>query len=219
MFGLFGGSKRKAKKRRTRRLPERKLAPVEEIAEQGILVAEVAVRMTVKNEIIMNALKANVDYDQAEIMEFTRKAVLDLVAEREQDAKHIEDMLSEIRASGFSASSESEYSNEDSRTLRHRRDVYERVAQELRDRSENEAFLRATADRARELAWGEIGDSLKDRAMHPYYSGGATADYREHRDERIALFIEKDLTELILDQMSSSTNPRSKWRRTAKAGE
>lgn len=200
MLELFKRKGSKRRKRKPLRLPERKLAPIEEIAEQGVLVADVAVRMTVKNDIIMNALKANVDYDAGHIIDMVRRSVIGLAEERERDAQHIDEMLGEIRTMGSSAFSETEYRNKDNRTLRHRRDVYKRVAEELRERAEDEDYLRTTAERARELAWGEIGDSLKDRAMQPYYSGGATADYRKHRDDRIAQFIEKDLTELVMDQ-------------------
>lgn len=200
MIGWFKKREQKAARAKRRRLPVRSLAPVEEIVDQGVLVADVAVRMTVKNEIIMNALKTHADYDEEHIVGLVRRTARQLADERDRDAAHISEMLGEIRNTGRSAFSETEYGHDDNRTLRHRRDVYERVAIELRARSEDEGYLRDTAERARELAWREIGDSLKDRAMHPYYSGGGSDDYRRSRDDRIMQFIEKDLTELIMDQ-------------------
>nr|WP_237466800.1 asparagine synthase [Leucobacter chromiireducens] len=180
-----------------RRLPKRVLAPVEEIVEQGLLVADVAIRMTVKNAIIMNALQKHVDYDEAQIVEMVREATEDLARERERDAKHIARMRGEIRDTGRSSWSESDYGNDDNRTLRHRQEVYERVAEELHAKAADEAGLQATALRARDLAWHEIGDSLKERATHPYYSGGDSEEYQEARDSRIQQLIEKDLTELM----------------------
>ena len=56
--------KKKAAPRPKRRLPQRRLAPVEEIVEQGLMVADVAVRMNVKNAIILNALGRKADYDE-----------------------------------------------------------------------------------------------------------------------------------------------------------
>ncbi len=176
------------------------LAPVEEIVEQGLLVADVAVRMTVKNAIIMNALKEHADYDEAQIFEMVRDSLNELAAERERDARHISRVRGEIKDTGRSSWSETEYGNSDSRTLRHRQEVYEQVAAELRARTENDEYLRATVERARGLAWSEIGDSLKERASHPYYSGGHDDDYKDHRDERIQQLIEKDLTSLIKQQ-------------------
>lgn len=205
---MFKRLRRKFRKRSTAGIPQRILAPVDEIAEQGMLVADVAVRMEVKNDIIMNALKANVDYDEAHIIELVRESVIDLADERKRDAKHIDIMLERIRKSGFSAFSETQYRDEDNRTLNHRREVYELVAKGLRERSEDDEYLRQTAERSRELAWAEIGTSLADRAMHPYYSGGGSAEYQEQRERRIAQFVEKDLGELLRDQHAKRSRQR-----------
>lgn len=196
---MFGWSKKRkrAGSRSSRRLPRRVLAPVEEIVEQGLLVADVAVRMTVKNTIIMNALQKHVDYNEAQMMDMVRSAAEDLALERENDAAHISRMRDEIRDTGRSSWSESDYGNDDNRTLRHRQEVYERVAQELRSRAADPEYLEKTAKRAHALAWDEIGDSLKERATHPYYSGGASDEYQSARDDRIQQLIEKDLTSLM----------------------
>lgn len=211
MFGWW--KKRKRNAPRPRRLPRRVLAPVEDIVEQGLLVAEVAVRMTVKNDIIMNALKRHVDYDKAEIVEMVRAATAKLAAERERDAEHIGRMIGEIRDTGRSSWSESDYSTSDNTTLKHRREVYAGVAAELRKRCEDEAYLTETAERARDLAWTEIGDSLKERASHPYYSGGDNDEYRSARDDRIQQLIERDLTELIQQHSAKPSKLRLRGRK------
>ena len=187
------------------------LAPVEEIVEQGLLVADVAVRMTVKNAIIMNALKEHADYDETQIVEMVRDALNELASERERDARHISRVRGEIRDTGRSSWSETEYGNSDSRTLRHRQEVYEQVAAELRSRTEDDEYLNSTVERARGLAWSEIGDSLKERASHPYYSGGHDEEYRSNRDDRIQQLIEKDLTSLI-KQNSPKTSLKDRIR-------
>ncbi|MGO3147339.1 MAG: asparagine synthase [Leucobacter sp.] len=173
---------------------------MEEIVEQGLLVADVAVRMTVKNAIIMNALKEHADYDAEQIIEMVRDSLNELAVERERDARHIARVRGEIRDRGRSAWSESEYGSGDNRTLRHRQEVYEQVATELRERTENDTYLSETAERARKLAWEEIGNSLKERASHPYYSGGHDEEYRSEREGRIQQLIERDLTSLIQQQ-------------------
>ena len=200
-----------------RKLPQRQLAPVADIVEQGLLVADVAVRMSVKNAIIMNALKRKVDYDEQEIVDMVRDSNTELALERERDARHIEQMRKEIRKTGRSAWSDSEYGDGDNRTLRHRQEVYEGVAVELRARATDPEYLRVTTARAREAAWHEIGDSLKERATHPYYSGGASEEYQAARDERIDLLISRDLTELIRQQGANSDS--GKKRRLGKKAE
>ncbi|WP_353055771.1 asparagine synthase [Leucobacter sp. CX42] len=220
MFGIFSkrqnGKRGGSAKKPPRRLPRRVLAPVEEIVEQGLLVADVAVRMEVKNSIIMNALKRHEDYDKERIRTLVHDAAIELAEEREKDARHIARMRDEIRDTGRSAWIESEYGNEDNRTLRHRQEVYERVAEELRKRAADENYLNDTSERARALAWDEVGDSLKERASHPYYAGGGSAEYQEHRDERIQQLIDKDLTELLHDHAPKPEKVRRGFRRGAK---
>lgn len=204
MFGWFT-RKGRTSARPKRKLPQRHLAPVEDIVEQGLLVADVAVRMSVKNAIIMNALKRKADYDEQQIAEMVRESLIELAKERERDARHISRMRAEIRKTGRSTWSENEFAGEDSRTLKHRQEVYELVAEELRNRAKDEEFLAQRAERARVAAWGEIGDSLKEKASHPYYGGGASDEYREARESRIQLLIERDLTELIKQQSAAGS--------------
>ena len=200
-------------RKKRQRFPAKVLAPVEEIVEQGLLVDNVAIRMSVKNSIIMNALKRNVDYRVDEIHDLVREQIELLVNERESDAKHIARVRGEIRRYGRSAWQESEYGQDDSRTLKHRQDVYEGLATELQALAADEAFIKRTAEQARESAWSEIGDSLKDRATHPYYSGGASAEYQAARDERIQNFIEEDLTQLIRQQAGEEEPQGGRFRR------
>ncbi len=197
-------------RRLPRKLPQRQLAPVADIVEQGLLVADVAVRMSVKNAIIMNALKRKVDYDEQEIVDMVRDSITELALERERDARHIEQMRKEIRKTGRSSWSDSEYGDGDNRTLRHRQEVYEGVAVELRARATDPEYLKVTTARAREAAWHEIGDSLKERATHPFYSGGASEEYQAARDERIELLISRDLTELIRQQGAGSNGGKKR---------
>ena len=202
---MVGWFKRKssAPSRPKRRLPKRHLAPVEEIVEQGLLVADVAVRMNVKNEIILNALGRKADYDEQQIIEMVRGALHELADERERDARHIARMREEIRSTGYSSWSENEYGNSDSSTLRHRQQVYEQIAAELSEREADGEYLRQAAERARAAAWHEIGDSLKEKASHPYYAGGSSEEYQREREARIELLIQRDLTELMQQRRES----------------
>lgn len=190
-------------RRSRRQLPRKVLAPVDEIVEQGILVAEVAVRMTVKNAIIMNALKRQVDYDSAKIEELVAETTVELAEERARDSRHIRRVREEIRNFGRSSWSETEYGIDDSSTLKHREEVYSKLSDLLRARSVNPKFISTTAEQAREAAWLEIGDSLKERASHPYYAGGASEEYQNEREDRIKLFIERDLTALVQQQATA----------------
>lgn len=200
MIEFFKRNRRKRGKggsRRSRRLPTKQLAPVEEIVDQGILVADVAIRMSVKNAIIMNALRRGKDYDVTEIHDLVRETTLELAEERDRDAKHIRRVRDEIRKYGRSAWQETEYASDDLRTLKHRQEVYERMKGMLEERAEDPQFIDSTASQAREAAWGEVGESLKERASHPYYAGGASKEYQREREHRIEEFIAEDLAALV----------------------
>lgn len=203
----FDWFKRKSKSasRPRRRLPQRHLAPVEEIVEQGLMVADVAARMTVKNEIILNALGRKANYDKQQVRQMMQDAVMELAVERERDARHISRMRGEIRKTGYSSWSENDYGSDDNATLRHRQEVYEKVAAELRERSENDEYLTQASERALGAAWNEIGDSLKERASHPYYAGGSSDEYKRERESRIELLIQRDLTDLMRQRPKSGS--------------
>ncbi len=210
-FGWFK-RKQKAVSRPKRRLPQRRLAPVEEIVEQGLMVADVAVRMKVKNAIILNALGCKADYDKQQIKRLVQDAALELAVERERDARHISRMRGEIRKTGYSSWSENDYGSEDNATLRHRQEVYEQVAAQLRERAEDETYLEESAERARSAAWHEIGDSLKEKASHPYYAGGSSDEYKREREARIELLIQRDLTELMQQRPDADAKSGAKRR-------
>lgn len=194
---------KQVKKRGLKRFPERKLAPVEEIVEQGLLVANVAARMSVKNTIIMNALRKNVDYDEEQVEELVKEKLIELSHERERDANHIKRVREEIRKYGRSAWQETEYGNDDNRTLKHRQEVYAQLAGELKREADDADFITKIAGEAREQAWAEVGDSLKERASHPYYAGGASAEYRRERAKRIDRLINEDLAQLLKNKKAT----------------
>lgn len=191
------------KRPRSARIPERVLAPVEEIAEQGLMVADVAVRLSVKNAIIMNALAKHVDYSSDQVEQLVRDALTELSEEREQDAKRLDLVMKDLDMFGHSGRADTDYGMDDNRTIKHRRAVYRLVAAELADRREDHEYVKHAAEQARLAAWAEIGDALKTKAEHPYYGGGQTEEYRSKRDERIQRFIEKDLTQLIRQRDTS----------------
>lgn len=183
-----------------RRLPKRELAPVAEIVEQGMMVADVAVRMTVKNKIIMRALKQQASYSTADTKEKVREALTDLIAERERDAENIEKMLTKINRFGYAAGGDTEYRSDDNSTLKHRQEVYQGVARQLRERLADSDYVAEIAQKATQLAWREVGESIANRAMHPYYSGGNSAEYQAARHKRIQDLIDKDLQQLLTER-------------------
>lgn len=109
-------------------------APIERVVEEGVLIARNAVRMAVKNRIIVDAARDHLDYDDG--------ALAGLV--------HVEfDQLAE----------QSEHLLRVSHTARNRA-VQEGLAEGLRQASMDGELISGIIDEARELAWSEIGTAI-----------------------------------------------------------
>ena len=109
-------------------------APIERVVEEGVLIARNAVRMAVKNRIIVDAARDHLDFDDG--------ALAGLV--------HVEfDQLAE----------QAEHLLRGSHTDRNRA-VQEGLAEGLRQASMDGELISAIIDEARELAWSEIGTAI-----------------------------------------------------------
>ena len=109
-------------------------APIERVVEEGVLIARNAVRMTVKNRIIVDAARDHLDYDDG--------ALAGLVhVEFDQLAEQAERLLRE------------------SHTARNH-DVQAGLAEGLRQASMDGELISAIIDEGRELAWSEIGTAI-----------------------------------------------------------
>nr|WP_250544025.1 asparagine synthase [Canibacter zhuwentaonis] len=173
------------------------MAPVAEIIEQGLLVADVAIKMTVKNDIIINVLKHKRTYSEEQAQALVRRAIQELKLERESDAATVGRMRDDIQMSGYAALGEAEFGALDRKALRYREEAHEGVAEELAQRAQDSQYVARVATLATQLAWQEIGDSLKEKASHPYYGGGKSSEYKRVRQQRINDLISKDLHELV----------------------
>lgn len=109
-------------------------APIERVVEEGVLIARNAVRMAVKNRIIVDAARDHLDYDDG--------ALAGLVhVEFDQLAEQAERLL------------------RGSHTARNRA-VQEGLAEGLRQASMDGEQISNIIDEARELAWSEIGTAI-----------------------------------------------------------
>ena len=70
-----------------RRSPKRKLPSVAEATSDGLMLAEHAGRMTLKNIIIVGALRGPVSYDAAQYLDAAAGVLAELAEEFEQDER------------------------------------------------------------------------------------------------------------------------------------
>jgi hypothetical protein len=153
-------------------------APTERIVEEGMLIVELAVRMTVRNAIVLSALRDHNDFDARALKTVARNRLLDL-ADEEDDA---------ARRAG-----QRDGGNPDDRG---RRLMALRlgVAVALRQRAADPDFVDGILRHARDAALEDIASTMMTSPVK------RTPDYDTRRADRIASFVGFDLTELAARQ-------------------
>jgi len=156
----------------------------DQVAE-GLYIAAAATRLVLKNKILVEILAGGADFDVDRFIPDARDTLLGLAAEADGDAQH-------IRAEGKKASRRfrdphgpSDYSNRDVRNLRRRRKESERIATELRKRSEDEDELRRLVEAAREAAWAEVSRNIDSTLRIEAARPDLEPDYEKMREARM----------------------------------
>ncbi|TQO19338.1 hypothetical protein FB472_0882 [Rhodoglobus vestalii] len=109
-------------------------APIDRVVDEGVLIARNAVRMAVKNRIIVDAARDHLDYDDGALAGMVH-------VEFDQLAEQAERLLRVTH------------------TARNRA-VQEGLAEGLRQASMDGELISHIIDEARELAWSEIGTAI-----------------------------------------------------------
>lgn len=144
-------------------------APIERVVEEGVLIARNAVRMAVKNRIIVDAARDHLDFDDG--------ALAGLV--------HVEfDHLAE----------QAERSLRVSHSSRNRA-VQEGLAEGLRQASMDGALISGIIEEARELAWSEIGAAIVAK-LHDANIPATDPQYLANRETRLRELRTINLAEL-----------------------
>jgi hypothetical protein len=144
-------------------------APIKRVVEEGVLIARNAVRMAVKNRIIVDAARDHLDFDDG--------ALAGLV--------HIEfDQLAE----------QAEHLLKASHTSRNRA-VQNGLAEGLREASMDGELISSIIGEARELAWSEIGTAIIAK-LRMAYLPTEDPNYEAERQRRLRELRTINLAEL-----------------------
>lgn len=169
--------------------------PVDELVDEGVLIAGSALRLAVKNGIVLRALRDRADYDEAEALDAVRHELRDLAEEKDDDASRIADAREDATGRSGKAVHQSDYRAGDLGTLKRREDVSRGLADRLRELSDDTEYLRDMYARANEAALDELSAWIG--ATIP--GTGAPRDpsaYEEGRDERLRALVTVDLAML-----------------------
>lgn len=139
-------------------------ATVERALEEGMLLADFSVRMTVRNAIITEMLTTeNAVFAQAPFITVARGALLTLA----HDADATEARVAAEHRFAAVLEGKPEHSHDyrpaDSINLQRRQALSRATADELRRRSRDDDYLARTVEQARAEAWGEIAREIELR--------------------------------------------------------
>lgn len=133
---------------------------VEEEAGEGLLLAEYATRMRLKNRIIVDTVTADGSVDPEAWADEVRLVLGGLRLEAEGSARRMEQESSVARLTGGSAVHEHDYRASDTDNLDRRRRVYRLVARRLLSWENDPTQVAALLEAARQDAQGEIDAAL-----------------------------------------------------------
>ncbi|TFC52197.1 hypothetical protein E3T26_06135 [Cryobacterium sp. TMT1-21] len=173
------------------------LPPIKRIVEEGLLIALSAVGMAVKNDIIVGALRDNLDYDPAVYAAAARKE-LTLVAHQNEEyglrVGHLRKTLTKARWSADITADQ----RHDISQLALRRRVHKKLALALMHVAEDDEQVARIVERAQHVASDEISAALSARLIRLAIDS-RDPDYERERAERTEMFVQIDLAVLALN--------------------
>jgi hypothetical protein len=138
-------------------------ATLDELVEDGLLIAESAARMAVKNDVILRALRDRADFRPERARETARDELRRLAVESRGDARRLDHERQRAGSRPGKASHQNDYREGDTGHLARRSEALTALAARLIRLSADDAHLDALVDAARRQAWDEVGSSIAER--------------------------------------------------------
>ena len=136
------------------------------IVDEGMLIALSAVRMALKNRIIVGALRDHHDYNPTLYANLARQELQEVARQNDEDSTRVERLGSHLaRTTGKGKGRELENKRRDVIRLGRRRTLHDHVAERLREIAEDDETVGALVEKARADALQEINSALSDRLL------------------------------------------------------
>jgi hypothetical protein len=177
---------------------------LEDLVEEGVLIAAAGVRLAVKNLVIRTSLRDRLDYSEARYREAVREELLNLSHEKRVDAARIGAQLARARQREGRPTHATDYRTVDAVPLARREEVSRALSERLEQLSDDEAFVLGLVRTARADAWREIGASIE--AVAARRTAPVDDDYGRERSERM-MHLLGDLAELEARDRASDPAP------------
>lgn len=180
--------------------PSPEPASVEEAAEEGLMLAQYASRMAVKNRVLMDGLAADVPFDVARYSAAAAAELDKLARESEAAAVRLHAIAEDVTSVGGRSDHVHDYRSADVDNLDHREQLSLLVANYLRERARDEEYLARLVDDARQDAWRELAESIEKRLDSTPRLDPDDEEYRRDRSVRMALVVVDDLMKLAQER-------------------
>lgn len=179
-----------------RALPEPSVPTVEQAVEEGMLLAEYATRMAVKNHIVVDTIQRGHAFEPSRHTADAAAMLRELASEQGEAAGRIDEELEASQGLDGDALHPHDYRDVDAANLRLRRDAAIALASALRRQADSEDELLRLVERGRQDAWDEVGSAIE--AGLDAFSGAEAlkSDYERERPARLKLLIWRDLARL-----------------------
>ncbi|MRG59894.1 asparagine synthase [Agromyces sp. CFH 90414] len=166
-------------------LPEAPQASFEEMVDDGLMMAEGAGRLALKNRFIVQALRGEEPYDDQRAAAAAREVLYELVQEADESAELSHEERESARNRDGRSQHQHDYHRADVLNLRRREKVYAEIAKRLWELREDPEYLATFANRARDAAWGEVAEVIEQRLDREWPDIEVDAEYELARDQRM----------------------------------
>ena len=163
------------------------------IAEDGVLIAESVIRMTVRNRIIVDALRDRKDLDRKSLAAIASAEFESLADNEWETAEHMKLRRESFRVDAPWADDD-ELVSARRREDQRRESVHRALSKAFADRAAESELLSVLVEQARVEAWDEVAPVLVDRAV--IQQPARTEEYESLREERLGALLALDLSEL-----------------------
>lgn len=176
------------------------LESIEASAEDGLAMARLGAVMAIKNKILVQAITQPEAFDPSIFIPPAREIVTTLAVENLETAAVVKADLGRARKLRGEAHSRNDFRRGDVNNLTIRLGSLEEVARQLKEKLDDDDWLRELITEAHGLAWAELSREMErslDRKEAIEFGG---ENYEEERSDRLRQFINLDLAQLIEEQ-------------------
>lgn len=181
----------------------RKKFTAKEQAAEGVTIALSAVRLAVKNAILMRVLGERGVFEAGNFVEVAKEALTNLAEQSEREAERARVQLKLASRRHESPDSSHDYSSLDVSNLRRRAKQAQRVAEALLELVESEEPLLALVEQSRLAAWDEVSWNIAQVLDFVSDAPDADPNYEQTKAARIQNLQLVDLPRLAARKRSA----------------